>query len=255
MSSNDESRQTAYFAAQLEHLALRAVKSGIVLYSDFLSLPEQNIALAAAKRAGGRVMLYGGHTDSQRKVAAFAKDEGAFVQEDFPIVILKAAFDTRFLSAPLTHRDFLGALMGLSVRREMIGDIVVGEGEAYLFVQEKTYAYLLDTLDAVGRASVLLTVEVSCPLSAAPKFSELAVTVSSMRADCIVTQIMRVGRNTACEAISQKYVKVDDLTVQKTDQILREGQEISVKGYGKYRIGATRSTKKGRLAVTLLKYI
>ncbi len=254
MISNEESRRTAYLAAQLEHLALRAVKSGVVLYSDFLSLPEQKLATTAAKHAGCSIMLYGGTKDSQRKVAAFSKDEGLLAKEDFPLVILKASFDTRFLKAELSHRDFLGALMGLAIRREMVGDIVIGEGEAYLFVLEKSYAYLLAELDSVGRASVTLTVEESCPLSAAPNMLESTVTVSSMRLDCVVTQIMRVGRNTACEAIAQSRVRVDDVTAEKPDRIIKEGQEISVKGFGKYRIGAARPTKKGRLAVTVLKY-
>ncbi len=254
MISNDESRQTAYFAAQLENLSLRAAKSGIVLYSDFLTLPEQRIAQNAAKHAGCSILLYGGGEDSQRKIAAFAKDEGMLCKEDHPIVILKAAFDTRFLPKPLTHRDFLGALMGLSIRREMVGDIVVGEGEAYLFVQEKCFGYLLADLKEVGRASVTVTLEEHCPLSAAPNFIESVVTVSSMRADSLVAQIMKVGRSTAAEAISQKYVKADDVTVEKPDKLIRQEQELTVRGFGKYRIGAARPTKKGRLAVTLYKY-
>lgn len=254
MPSNDESRQTAYFAAQLENLSLRAAKSGIVLYSDFLTLPQQTLAVHAAKHAGCSICLFGGTDDSQRKIAAFAKDAGDLEKTDFPIVTLKAEYDVRFLDGALTHRDFLGALMSLSVRREMIGDIVIGEAETYLFVHEKTAAYIIGELDSVKHASVTVFEAESCPLSAAPKFIESTVTVSSMRIDCIVTQIMRSGRNTAAEAIRQKYVKADDVTVLKTDVTVKEGQEISVKGHGKFRIGAAKPTRKGRIAVTLLKY-
>ena len=254
MLSENESRQTAYFAAQLENLSARAARSGIVLYSDFLTLSQQQMAAHAAKHAGCQLCLYGGGADSQRKIAAFARDEQLFDTADFPIVIVKAVYDTRFLQEPLNHRDFLGALMHLSIRREMLGDIVVGDGEAYLFVQEKSASCVLRELDRVKRASVTLSVVESCPLSAAPTFTESVVTVSSMRLDCVVTQLMRCGRNTAADAIRQGLIRIGDAAAEKPDRMLKEGDELSIRGHGKYRIGAAASTRKGRLAVTILKY-
>lgn len=254
MLSEHESRQTAYFAAQLENLSVRAARSGIVLYSDFLTLSQQQTALHAAKHAGCQLCLYGGSADSQRKIAAFAKDEQLFDTADFPIVIVKAVYDTRFLQEALTHRDFLGALMHLSIRREMIGDIVVGDGEAYLFVQQKSASCVLQELERVKRAAVTLSIAESCPLSAAPNFAESTITVSSMRIDCVVTQLMRCGRNTAVDAIRQGAVRIGDAAAEKPDRILKEGDELSIKGYGKCRIGAAAPTRKGRLAVTILKY-
>lgn len=251
MTSNDETRQTAYLAAQIAGLCARAAKGG-VLYSDFLTLEQQKAAEAAAGRAGCSITLYGGTDDSQRRIAGFSKEK--IPTEDFPIVILKASYDTRFLNSALSHRDFLGALMSLSIRREMIGDIVIGDGEAYLFVHEKTMAYVLSEFSAVRHASVSLESVTMCPLSAAPKFIESVVTVASMRLDCVVTQIMRSGRNMAAEAIRMKLVRVNDQTASKPDGVLREDDEISVKGYGKFRIGSSYLTKKGRIALTMMKY-
>ena len=252
--SNDESRQAAYFAAQIENLSLRAAKSGIVLYSDFLTLPQQKLAEHAAKRAGCGILLYGGTKDSQRKIAAFAKNAADIAEDEFPLMIVKVEFDKRFMTEELTHRDFLGALMHMSIRREMIGDIVIGDEQAYLFLHEKTAMYVLGELESVKHTPVTAMLAESCPLSAAPKFEEMTVTVSSMRADCIAARIMRGSRNDALEAIRLKSVKVDEVTVTKPDQNIREGEEISVRGYGKFRIGTTAPTKKGRIAVTIFQY-
>ncbi len=253
-ASNEESRQAAYVAAQLENLSMRAAKSGIVLYSDFLTLPQQKMAENAAKHAGCCLYSYGGCIDSQRMIAAFAKDKADFNEADFPIVILRLCYDQRFLNQELTHRDFLGSLMGLSIRREMIGDIVIGEGETYLCVHEKSAGYVMAELDTVGKASVSVEVVEYCPLSAAPDFAQESITVSSMRLDSVAAQIMHTSRSQAVTALNLKNIRIDNIVETKPDLVVREGQEISLRGYGKYRIGNAKPTRKGRLSVTILKY-
>ncbi len=253
-ASEAEEKQAAYFAAQMLNLAKRAAKSGIVLYSDFLTVPQQQTAAVAAKRGGADAAFYGGAQDSRRKVAAFSPMGVDIRPADYPITVLRVQFDTRFLKEMPTHRDFLGALMGLSLKRETIGDIIVSENVGYLFVLEKVADYIEENLTAVQRASVSVSRAESCPLSAKALFEELTITAASMRADCIVSQLMRKGRNAASEAILLKGVKADDRVVSKPDMPVKEGQELSIRGYGKYRIQGASPTRKGRIALTVLKY-
>jgi RNA-binding protein YlmH len=255
-SSNEEGRQAAYFAAQLAHLADRAAKSGVVLFSNFLTVSQQETAISAAKRAGAACRLYGGGTDSYRKMAAFSKDEADLTDAAFPLAILQVSpdCDARFLTHALTHRDYLGALMGLSVKREMIGDIVIGEDAAYVFVHEKMVSYLMTEWSSVGRAPITVLPIEKCPLSSAVKTIELSVTVSSMRLDCVTAQLIKGGRNAAVEWIRMKNVRIGDQTVVKPDALLTSGQELSIRGHGKYRIGQTSPTRKGRIALVIYQY-
>ena len=86
--------------------------------------------------------LYGGFPEAERKVAGFFPD---YVEPDgldmFPIMPLTAHFREQ---DKLSHRDFLGSLMGLRISRELVGDILVGNGMAVFFVLEKAAPVLLD---------------------------------------------------------------------------------------------------------------
>ena len=58
-------------------------------------------------------------------------DEESLYWEDSPVVCLRAVY---YEGDSLTHRDFLGALMGAGVARETVGDICVGKGSCDFFV-------------------------------------------------------------------------------------------------------------------------
>ena len=81
-----------------------------------------------------RLHSFGGYGDAERKMLVFLPDyleEDSLYDEDSPIVCLRATF---FEGDSLSHRDFLGALMGAGIGRETVGDICVGKGSCDFFV-------------------------------------------------------------------------------------------------------------------------
>ena len=114
----------------------RADQRGIPTHTAFLSPAEQamsaDLLMAAAP---GQGVLHGGYADAERKLWGFLPDwldEDLWLAgEDCPLAALEVKTPK---GAKLTHRDYLGSLMGLGITREKIGDILIGETGAQVIV-------------------------------------------------------------------------------------------------------------------------
>ncbi len=224
--------------------------------TGFLSPQEQEMARYLFGSAPG-LHFFGGYDDAERKMLCYLPE---YVSEDFllgsdsPIVCLHASF---YSGDSLTHRDFLGALMGIGIQRETVGDICVGNGMCDFFVTREIAPYILQTLTSAGRTKITLTqIDISQAQITAPEVKEIRDTLSSLRLDSVVSAGFRISRSLAAEAISAGKAAVDGLPAEKPDKLISEGSKISLRGSGKillFRVGEL--TKKGRISVTIHRYI
>ena len=114
----------------------RAEQRGVPTHTGFLSPAEQAVSadlLMAA--APGQGILAGGYPDAERRLWAFLPDwleEETWQQgEECPLCALEVKTP---LGAGLTHRDYLGSLMGLGLTREKLGDILLSQQGAQVVV-------------------------------------------------------------------------------------------------------------------------
>ena len=85
---------------------------------------------------------------------------------------------------------------------------------------------------------------------------ELRVTVSSPRLDSVISAAFHLSRGSAADAVAAGRVNLNDLPCLKPDRAVQENDTVSVRGLGKLRVLALGGlTKKGRLALTLGKYL
>ncbi len=200
---------------RLEDLAARCEKSGAVTGSHFLTPAEQYQAEQTLKSGGVRLLFHGGHPDCERRAAFFLPDW--LEPESFdPAEHLRAIRLTAHFGAP-GHRDYLGALLGMGIGREWLGDIwVEGEG-ATVFCLPSVEKHLLG-IDKAGRVS--LTAE---PLSfdqlRAPerKVKEQSFTVMSPRLDAVLAGMFHISRSESARQISLGMVSVNYSLSNKTD--------------------------------------
>lgn len=200
---------------------------------------------------------FGGYDDAERKILCYLPDyldESRLMEDDSPVVCLRATF---FEGDSPSHRDFLGALMGVGIGRETVGDICVGKGQCDFFVTQEVAPYLLQNFTNAGRTKFRLTY---VPLSEAqiPE-SEVRIihdTLASLRLDSIVATGFRIGRSLAVSYISAGKVAIDGLPCEKPDKLVAEGCKISLRGSGKIKlVGVNGQTKKGRTSVEIHRYI
>ena len=100
------------------------------------------------------------------------------------------------------HKDYLGSLMGLELRREALGDIVLPEdqlGTAYVFALEPAAQLICRELFQAGHTE--LTTEL-LTLDEVPQFPQAeremhSATVSSLRLDAVLAAMLHCSRGQA----------------------------------------------------------
>ncbi len=198
------------------------------------------------------VMVYGGSDDAERVILGFFPDFVVPDKTDFPITPIR--IDN---VSGCNHRDVLGAVLGLGIKREMIGDIYFDDDFAVLMCETSAKDYIIYNLKTVGRKKVEPQEwQESTNLSLSHKFKEMSVIVSSLRLDAIISAVTGMGRNDSSKHITQDYVNVNFMLESNPDKKLNIGDVVSVRHHGRFVVeGIAGETKKGRTVLNIKKYI
>jgi len=236
-------------------LAETCFRRDVPTNTDFLNLSEQTIFQnVSGMLPPVRYVLSGGFESSERKVVCFLPSYEEELQ-DPPYDCMKISPVNKKFAEELSHRDYLGAIMNLGIERAMLGDIVIKDGIAYVFVLKKMSRYLTENLTTIRHTSILAEVTEDAGEVLKPEFEEIQGTVSSIRLDSIVALCGRLSRTKAAAYIESEKVFVNGQVVTNVSRTLKDGETISVRGIGKFKFdSAGGQTKKGRTVVTLLKY-
>jgi len=225
----------------------RAETRGYAVYSDFLTLSEQDILLSTVTT----VELIGGYAAAERKIACFGESYGA----EPPCVWLKIEPRQQKFADKLTHRDFLGSLLGLGIKRELLGDIIVYENCGYLYCLESISGFITDSLTSVKRTSVECKTVDAPPENSTGLPEESVMTVASARLDALISEVFNLSRSQSAELFAAELVFVNSRTARKPAAEPNEGDMISVRGKGRFiYVGSLGETKKGRLRVSVRVY-
>ncbi len=232
------------------------IRKNIPANSCFLSPRELEMTRFLFGEPEG-LYAFGGYPESERKMLVYLPEylqEDALYWQDSPVVCLRCSF---FQGDSPSHRDFLGALMGAGIGRETVGDICVGQGRCDFFVTREIAPYILQNFTGAGRTRVHLE---AIPLAQAqipqPETKQLRDTVASLRLDSIIASGFRMGRSLAAQYVAAGKAAIDGLPCEKPDKPVPEGAKVSVRGLGKICLRQVNGqTKKGRICVTIDKYI
>ena len=232
------------------------MRKNITANTPFLTLREIDMCRYLFGAQEG-LFPFGGFEGAERQMLVYLPEyleKKSLYEEDSPLVCLRATF---FDGDTPSHRDFLGALMGVGIARETIGDICVGKGQCDFFVTQEIAPYILQNFIGAGRTKVhldrILLSEVSVP---EPETKEIRDTVASIRLDSIISSGFRIGRSAAAQYVSAGKVAIDGLPCEKPDKQLDEGVKISVRGLGKIKLRSINGqTKKGRISIIIDRYI
>lgn len=229
-------------------------------YTNFLDTASVSVALSVCRKENARYELFGGYGDAERKICIFLpyyaeSAEDCFDEEDFPICVLRAG--NKNAAKRLSHRDFLGALLALGIKREVIGDILICDDGADIMILRSCAAFLSENFTKAGSCPVETQI---LPISALripiAKTEEKRDTVASPRLDSIVSAAFDISRSAAAEAIAAGIVFVNDIREEKADRQVPLGAKIVLRGKGKAVLREFRGeSRKGRQVVIFDRYI
>ena len=230
-------------------LARRCEQKGTPTNTGFLT-PAERYALEHDPELRAASMVFsGGYPDAERTIAFFLPDwmegEAPDVGEHIAALRLIAAFGSP------GHRDYMGAILGMGVGREWVGDILVDGSEAVVLCQPSVLRHLL-SIDKVGRFGVKAQQIALDEIPQREKQSEeRRFTVMSPRVDAVAAGLFHLSRTETARQIALGALSLNYSECLKPDAQVSEGDVLSLRGAGKGRvleIGG--SSRKGRLFVT-----
>ncbi|MGM9925297.1 MAG: RNA-binding protein [Bacillus sp. (in: firmicutes)] len=202
----------------------------------FLDPREQQILASVIGYSDDcKIAFFGGHEQAERKRVLLYPDYYSPKEEDFDMQLLDVSYNRKF--AELQHRQILGALMSLGVKREKFGDVLLNDKATQIIVAGDISDYVIANVTKIGHAGVTI----------APKsfqeaimvdqiWQESIMTSSSMRLDSLFSSMANISRKKAQDYIAGGKVKVNHKLIEANDYDCREGDIVSVRGFGRCRI-------------------
>lgn len=246
------------WAANFWSLLEKAEELNAAQWTYFADPRQQQIARDLGKHFPGRqCSFYGGYPEAERARICItpASHRGEENEKAVGCLVIKGSFPP----GVLTHRDFLGALLGLGLKREMVGDIVYRGGDkAFVFLVKDMAPFVKTNLLKAGRyALVVEETEPGRAVEFEPRLmKEIKGTVASMRLDAVAGLGFGISRSKIVPLIKGEQIKVNHQLVSQPARPVKEGDIISLAGRGRLEIAEKgRESRKGRTHLLLLRII
>lgn len=242
-----------WLTARVEDCITQCMAMQYPFYTSFLTPEEQPAALTAAKRLRfTNFLFFAGYEDGERCMFGAFPDYMEPDFSSFPIIPLAFSYPSAY---NLSHRDFLGALMGTGIKREAVGDILVGDGRSVVFIKAELADYICTQVDKIGRVGVKTEVGSAVPLPGGKPPEEISCTLASMRLDAVVAAILHISREKSVKLIASGMVSVNHQVRDSVSMVLKPDDKLVVRGKGKFVIGQSLGlTKKGRVRLVIKHY-
>lgn len=246
---------------RFQDLAALSDRKGSPTNTNFLSLAEQS--LFYEQRASFSSYPYtvtGGYPDAERRIIIFGLSEAeteADAANPLLSIIQITRKNTRF-TAPPSHRDYLGALLNLGIKRELLGDILLGEdgSGACVFCISGISAYLCENLQTVRNDNVTCKQITALPPQYGSRLESDTISVASTRLDAIVAAAWHLSRDESHAYFTAGKVFVSGRCVTDGSSKPHPEEIISVRGIGRIKyIGEAGATKKGRARIEIQRYL
>ncbi|WAM32829.1 YlmH family RNA-binding protein [Caldicellulosiruptor morganii] len=232
---------------------------GNIEYSDFLSPFAQRYITDVILKDESQHVFYqawGGYEEAERKVLAIfdAIYSDKVDSSHFPIEIILVESDTM-----LSHRQILGTFIGQGLKRDKIGDILVKEHRALVFVKEEVSFFIATHINRIGKDRVKIETvnkdELDISQFIQNSGKKIVCSVPSMRVDAIVSHAFGISREEANALVRQFKVAVNWMYIDKPSYEVKEGDLISVRHHGRLKIEKVlTTTKKGRISIEVLRF-
>jgi len=254
------------FEARLED-AIRRSAAGSVAHIPFLTMRQRRRAERILDARGMRdaYWFWGGHATAERAclfllpeyLVAILPEDGAqraailpdYLAEELTDAVVSVSIRGSGFRK-LTHRDYLGAVLGLGIERDAIGDIAVqNEHSAILFCPRTLADFLIGELTKVGADTVRCReCIIEETFTDGKQYRPISDTIASPRLDCVVAALCNLSREAAQNAVRSGLVEVDFEPEERVDIVLTPPITVSVRGHGRFILRSfDGETRKGRL--------
>ena len=230
-------------------------KKGKEVNTDFLNPYEVEIAIGFLNTFNDiNYKVVGGIDQAERKVIMIFPEYIDFESCEVPLKALELTVSSK--TAQLTHRELMGSVLGVGLKREKLGDIIINNNKAYV-IMLKDAAEIADLfLEKISRYSVSSRfIELKEVEFIEEEHKVISAIVPSLRLDAVISSGFKESRSNAANLVKSKKVKVNYREIVNTSYILKADDLISCRGKGRIKvISIEGQTKKDRLKILIKKY-
>lgn len=231
-------------------------------YTDFLDMYQVALVKTFMKKIEfSNYVLYGGFENAERNVLIIYPEKYtmSMVEKNYSKIIspIRIVLDEEE-KGKYTHRNYLGGIVKLGIKREKVGDILVSDDGADILVKNESAEMLkneLGTLTRFENAKIEI-IELQQLRRQEIKVEELNIIVPSLRLDNFVSDLARTSRSKAVQMIDSERVFINGQNETKSSKQVKLGDVITIRGKGRFvvkELGG--STRSGRTVVKIEKYV
>lgn len=225
-----------------------ASNKGITIFTNEFYTPDVWNTLESFNISDISIDSYGIFPNSDRRIIAFNN-----YYENYPIKLLRIECNTKFMK--LNHKDYLGAIMSLGIKRNKLGELIVANNCAFVAVHDDIVDFILQNLLRIKNLYCKCTIIEKNEEVPTVKYEEKNIITASTRIDCIVASLCNISRSKSGDMVEQGKILVNYIEITNKNYIVRENCKITIRGFGKYEINKTYgTTKSGRLKLNVFKY-
>lgn len=231
-------------------------------HTDFLDLSQIELVQKFINKIKiENYMSYGGFEQAERKLFVIypEKFNSEVVEKNLSSIVQIVRVELpEDLKGKYTHRDYLGAVIKLGVKREKVGDIIVDNDGADIIVDKDISKFLLENLEGLTRfsKSKIMIENIENLRTVQIRKEEREIIVSSLRLDNVISELARCSRNKALDIINMERVFVNFQCETKKTKQIKTGDMVTIRGKGRFFIKElVGQTKSGRTIIKIEKFV
>lgn len=234
------------------------VKNYESTFSDFLPILKylEIKSILANQVLKQNILFFGGFEEAERGIIGFFPEYIEPEKNYFPISLLEITYNERY-SRELTHRDFLGSILGLGIERTKVGDIIIEDNKAICFLKNDIVDYVNINLEKVGATKIktkilsLKDYNVKCP-----NIEEKNIIISSLRLDAVLSGAFNISRGKISSYVKGEKAFINFVIETNGSKNIKLGDIITLRGLGRIKVlDIIGKTKKDRIVLNIAKYV
>lgn len=227
-------------------------------FTDFLPILKilEFNSILSTQYIEQNILIWGGFENCERAIIGFFPEYILPQQQDFPISFLQITYNEKY-SKTLSHREFLGSILGLGIDRAKVGDILIENNNAICFLYKDIINYVATNLERVSSTKVktkILTQQ-QCNITP-PKLEEKSIIISSLRLDAVLSGAFNIARGKISDYIKAEKAFVNFVIQTNGAKTVKPNDIITLRGVGRIKVlDIVGTTKKDRTILNIAKYV
>ncbi len=231
-------------------------------YTDFLDMYQISLVKSFLKKIDyENFVLFGGFEDAERNILILYPDKynESMIQKNYSkfinVIRITLNDDDR---GKYSHRNYLGGIVKVGMKREKVGDILVSDEGADILVKDESAETLkqeLGTLTRFENAKIEI-IDLKDLRNQEIKVEEVSIIVPSLRLDNFVSDLAKTSRSKASQIIDSERVFINGQNETKASKQVKLGDVITIRGKGRFVVKEfSGTTRSGRYVVKIEKYV